>query len=275
MQTQSIARRFFAPVLGIANYISRPRRLEGDTEKAAQVEEAEVDVKSDWLRKRRRRLATAGFLLVVAACTSLPGLAHTPLLYMEDNGDGTIYVEGGFSDGSSGAGMTLRLEDADGETLWEGILDDFGSVEAVPIPEVSPYYVVFEGGPGHAVRKEGISPAVAAEPEDPVSPASADDPTSAVEPGGTAPSSPTASAPASTAVTSSQPTAWSPAATLSPEWTPTTSAESDGSGRDYAPALWTIVGLLGFIALILLLLGGGVMFLAGWKIGAHRTSRTE
>ncbi|MFP4461823.1 MAG: hypothetical protein ACLFQE_06470, partial [Thermotogota bacterium] len=80
--------------------------------------------------------------------------AHTPLLLVEDNGDGTLYAEAGFSDGSGAQGMTCRLEDEDGEILWEGKFDDFSSVE-VDIPEVSKYFVVFDAGPGHIVKKDG------------------------------------------------------------------------------------------------------------------------
>jgi len=208
-------------------------------------------------------------LLLVVACGGLTVLAHTPLLYMEDNGDGTIYVEGAFSDGSSGAGMPLRLEDDDGETLWEGTLDDFGCIESVPIPDVSPYYVVFEGGPGHNVTKEGISPAETAEVADvapPDSTSNASPISDAAQP--VEPVSATASSPMTTAETSSTTTAWSPAATLSPEWYAGTSAETDGT--NYVPALWAIVALLGFIALQLLLVGGGVVFLVGWKTGGQR-----
>ncbi|MCK4466179.1 MAG: hypothetical protein KAU83_10760, partial [Bacteroidales bacterium] len=43
------------------------------------------------------------FFLTVQAC------AHTPLLLVEDNEDGTILLEGGFSDGSSGAGAIILI----------------------------------------------------------------------------------------------------------------------------------------------------------------------
>ena len=35
--------------------------------------------------------------------------AHTPLLTVEDNEDGTIYIEGGFSDGSTATGAKILL----------------------------------------------------------------------------------------------------------------------------------------------------------------------
>lgn len=80
--------------------------------------------------------------------------AHTPLLLVEDNGDGTLYAEAGYSDGSGASGMECRLEDPDGNVLWQGKFDEFSSVE-VEIPAVEKYFVVFDGGPGHSVKKEG------------------------------------------------------------------------------------------------------------------------
>ncbi len=80
--------------------------------------------------------------------------AHTPLLLVEDNGDGTLYAEAGYSDGSGASGMECRLEDPDGNVLWQGKFDEFSSVE-VEIPAVEKYFVVFDGGPGHNVKKEG------------------------------------------------------------------------------------------------------------------------
>lgn len=37
--------------------------------------------------------------------------AHTPLFSCYDNGDGSVTCEGGFSDGSSAAGVAVRVED--------------------------------------------------------------------------------------------------------------------------------------------------------------------
>ncbi len=81
-------------------------------------------------------------------------LAHTPLMFVDDNKDGTIYVEAGFSDGSSAAGMACRLEDSEGNTLWEGVFDRFGSL-TIEIPDVDQYDIVFDGGPGHVIRRPG------------------------------------------------------------------------------------------------------------------------
>lgn len=86
----------------------------------------------------------------------LPTLAfaHKPLLMVDDNGDGTIYIETGFSDGSSGAGNTVLLKDAStGKVLVEKKIPEESSLD-MKKPSV-PYIVVFNAGEGHIVEKEG------------------------------------------------------------------------------------------------------------------------
>ena len=95
--------------------------------------------------------------LLVVSVVGLPSvvLAHKPLLTVEDNGDGTIYVETGFSDGSSGAGHTILLKDKEsGDVLSESKIPEGGYIEEIPMPDV-PYTVTFDAGPGHAVVKDG------------------------------------------------------------------------------------------------------------------------
>lgn len=83
--------------------------------------------------------------------------AHSPLLSVEANGDGTIYVEGGFSNGAGAAGVKLYLKDKEtGEVLWDGVFPENGSIN-LPIPNV-PYTVTFDGGPGHLITKDGPEP---------------------------------------------------------------------------------------------------------------------
>jgi len=191
---------------------------------------------------RRRAL-----ILMIAALTCLliavSASAHTPLLYIEDNEDGTIYIEGAFSDGSSGSGMAVRLEDSNGNVLWEGKLDDYGAVESISIPAVRPYYVIFDAGPGHVVTKEGIYPSATEEPKD----AAPSNGTQGV------PVTPSASAtpesPALATPTAPPATAWSSDAS-SPAWMPGTTNAQAGSSAD--SILWVIVALLAFIALALL-----------------------
>ena len=226
---------------------------------------------------RWRAILWFGFAMVLAC--GVPGWAHSALLYLEDNGDGTIYIEAGFSDGASGAGMAVRLEDGEGQALWEGVLDDFGAAESVAIPEVRPYYVVFEGGPGHEVRKEGIYAASAAisetlpaaEPEEAAASSSIVAPTATVEPseGG----EPIATSPVQQAAPSSTATpAWTPAVALGAGWSMSEPTKTDQA--PYATVLWVIAALLAFIALQLALVAFGTAFLAGAKFGVHR-SRVE
>ncbi len=50
--------------------------------------------------------------VVIGILLTISANAHTPMLYVEDYGDGTIYLEGGFSDGSSAAGVEVLLVEA-------------------------------------------------------------------------------------------------------------------------------------------------------------------
>jgi hypothetical protein len=102
------------------------------------------------------------FMLLAAACCMW---AHSPLLYVEDNYDGTIDVEGGFSNGASASGMpVLIVEDKpyrgreksfEGKkVLFETVFDEIGCVELIK-PDVDGYIVVFNGGPGHTISMKG------------------------------------------------------------------------------------------------------------------------
>ena len=104
--------------------------------------------------------------LVLVFFLTIQAGAHTPLLLVEDNEDGTILLEGGFSDGSSGAGITILIVKDElykgGEkkmlfkgklVLAKGKLDEFG--ELTVIKPKSRYLVVSNAGPGHVVEKKG------------------------------------------------------------------------------------------------------------------------
>ncbi len=93
----------------------------------------------------------ACLLVAVFCCAS--ALAHKPLLSVDDNEDGTIYIEVGFSDGSSGAGHDIILKDKSGEVLNELKVPDESSVD-VGMPAV-PYTVTFSAGEGHVVTIDG------------------------------------------------------------------------------------------------------------------------
>jgi hypothetical protein len=92
------------------------------------------------------------FILLVVAVAVL-GLAavvpaHTPVCSCASNGDGTITCEGGFSDGSSAAGVKISVKDAKtGKVLLKGKMNA-DSEFTFKKPAV-PFDVVFDAGPGH------------------------------------------------------------------------------------------------------------------------------
>ena len=101
------------------------------------------------------RKALIFFLIcLVSAIFLVPqGFAHTPLCSCEDNGDGTITCEGGFSDGSSGAGIEMKVVDAGGNVLMGGKMDE-DSEFTFKKPE-DDYIVILDAGPGHTVEVPG------------------------------------------------------------------------------------------------------------------------
>ena len=115
----------------------------------------------------QKRLVTLFIVLTMGLLLAIPAGAHTPLLSVEDNEDGTVYLEGGFSDGSSAAGVTTLLVenkpyegDKEGKDLYNGKLvllrtkmDEYSEL-TLDKPNV-PYLVVFDAGPGHVVEKKG------------------------------------------------------------------------------------------------------------------------
>ena len=92
-------------------------------------------------------------LAAVCVLTASLGFAHTPLCSCYDNGDGSITCEGGFSDGSSAAGVALRVVDTSGKVLIKGKMDE-GSEFTFKRPS-GPFKVQFDAGPGHMVEVEG------------------------------------------------------------------------------------------------------------------------
>jgi type 1 fimbria pilin len=81
------------------------------------------------------------------------GLAHTPLCSCYDNGDGTVTCEGGFSDGSSAAGVEIRVEDKSGKVLIQSKMDEFS--EFIFDKPKDAYKVVFDAGAGHKIEIDG------------------------------------------------------------------------------------------------------------------------
>jgi hypothetical protein len=95
-------------------------------------------------------LALAFFTLLAATA-----YAHSPLMMIEDNEDGTITVTAGYSTGQMAAGKKVLLKaGTTGKLLWEGTLNEDGEL-ACP-KQAEPYTVFFDGGPGHSMEKDGI-----------------------------------------------------------------------------------------------------------------------
>lgn len=79
--------------------------------------------------------------------------AHTPLCSCFDNGDDTITCEGGFSDGSSASGVTMRIETPDGRVQLEGKMNE-DSEFTFDKPK-DDYIVMFDAGEGHKIKVPG------------------------------------------------------------------------------------------------------------------------
>ncbi len=93
--------------------------------------------------------------ILTAALTLAAGaaLAHTPLFSCYDNGDGTISCEGGFSDGSSAAGVAVHIQDGSGKTVQETKLDE--NSEITFKKPAGDYAVMFDAGEGHKITVPG------------------------------------------------------------------------------------------------------------------------
>ncbi|NWH04654.1 hypothetical protein HXW94_06580 [Desulfobacter latus] len=88
-----------------------------------------------------------GFFLTPAA------QAHTPLCSCYDNGDGTVTCEGGFSDGSSAAGVEMHVEDGSGKVLFKGKMNE--DSEYTFDKPAGDYKVLFDAGEGHKITVNG------------------------------------------------------------------------------------------------------------------------
>lgn len=100
----------------------------------------------------RKKMFIVG-LLVFGLFMAGQALAHTPLCSCYDNGDGTITCEGGFSDGSSAAGVVMRVLNSSGNVIIEGKMNE-DSEFTFKKPK-GPYKVEFDAGPGHVVEVPG------------------------------------------------------------------------------------------------------------------------
>lgn len=83
--------------------------------------------------------------------------AHKLLLNVFDNGDNTITIEGLFSTGEPTPGALVLLESlSSGKNLYKKRLPS--ESELIVIIPKEPYKIILDGGPGHRIIKEGITP---------------------------------------------------------------------------------------------------------------------
>jgi len=97
------------------------------------------------------------FFLILLSSRAIPALAHTPVLMLQNNEDGTLTVEGGFSTGAGAEGVNFYVKTLkDGKIIFSRKFPESSDI-TVQIPR-EPYQVVFDGGPGHKVVKTGPAP---------------------------------------------------------------------------------------------------------------------
>jgi len=100
-----------------------------------------------------KTLTTSAAALCLALFLATPALAHTPLFSCYDNGDGTVTCEGGFSDGSSAAGVAVHVKGGNGDVVQETKLDEFSEI-TFEKPD-GDYTVQFDAGEGHKIEVPG------------------------------------------------------------------------------------------------------------------------
>ncbi len=94
-------------------------------------------------------------VLTLAAMLAFAGqaFAHSPLMSCFDNGDNTVTCEGGFSDGSSAAGVKMHIKDGDGKSIKEIKMNE--DSECTFDKPAGTYIVIFDAGEGHTVELNG------------------------------------------------------------------------------------------------------------------------
>ncbi|MBN1838672.1 MAG: hypothetical protein JW802_01360 [Campylobacterales bacterium] len=83
--------------------------------------------------------------------------AHTLLLHVGDNEDGTISIKGEFSTGEGASGALVKLKALGSEEILMQQRLPNSSEIVLEIPK-TPYEIILDGGPGHQVHREGIAP---------------------------------------------------------------------------------------------------------------------
>ena len=94
-------------------------------------------------------LAVLLFLVLFASSA----LAHTLIVFADDNEDGTVTIEAVYSTQEIPVFAEVRLEDDKGKVLWKGKIDEDGLC-TFKKPDV-PYTIIVDAGPGHKAEVEG------------------------------------------------------------------------------------------------------------------------
>lgn len=89
-------------------------------------------------------------IFFLAACAAY---AHTPLMVCFDNGDNTITCQGGFSDGSSAAGVQMQIQTPNGRVILNGRMDS--TSEFTFNKPRGDFVVELDAGPGHQLKVPG------------------------------------------------------------------------------------------------------------------------
>lgn len=76
-------------------------------------------------------------------------LAHSPICNCYDNGDDTVTCEGGFSDGASAEGVSIRIVNDQNRVLIDGQMDA-DSTYTFSRPDQD-FHVIFDAGDSHIV----------------------------------------------------------------------------------------------------------------------------
>jgi hypothetical protein len=84
----------------------------------------------------------AGVLTAAGLTLSTAVSAHTPLCSCCDMGDGTVLCEGGFSDGSSAAGVAISVVDGNDNPIIEGELSEYTEYSEFEFDKPSGDYTV-------------------------------------------------------------------------------------------------------------------------------------
>lgn len=98
-----------------------------------------------------KRIRIIGWSIIGMICLASLTSAHTPYMACFDNGDGTVTCNGDFSDGSSAAGVPMRVVDDHEKLLIQGRMDADGEFSFNR--PAGAFTVIFDGGPGHMVTE--------------------------------------------------------------------------------------------------------------------------